>query len=714
MERNSSVDPQTPLQKALQIFVFDNAAQQNPTIIITPDTVEGDSGYLPETSLKLIQEWIGKHTIEAALKQYKTQVSSLVSTKAPFTEKDLKNFHEQVLQTILISFDSTYKDVLSSNPSLTQVLQHERGKLESAIKTQSRTFLASYENTIGTITRYLKDCTLEAENAYMEDMERFLESAKSIGAIKLLHEDCKKKALQNFSDILREKASLEFKTWMTHELESKLEDKLEQTQEEFCNSEIASTDSKAKSIPADYILEEIGRNDKIKELIQNSAEKHASDKIKEFIQGNQFDKLIEDNYSKILQDKLGQLVEDKLSNIVQEELGNLVKDKLSKAAQGVDKLVETNFSSIVNEKLDKLVEDKVSNIVQEKLDKLVENKVSKLVNEKTAIIVDQHLKLLKQFEGLNTRFNAIQKENLGFKAKAESVDNTLRTVQNDLADVQTKMGSLKDDRETKSQILKNRLDDIQKERNSSSDYIKFASNDIKNIKDDYIDVVMKLEKLENNMNTFKETENNQKTVITKLIQKLQSAEATVQKLQLQSPSLEHHQKNQESGTKFPSTQKTIPEAKSTNLKSGSHKPKPEVPRTPSASTVSNSLNGGLAKSDHPVHHTVAGNVNGQQTRQGVNSGVPNFQQQGQVTTGKVPRNERQTPVSRGHSTTNLVLENKSSPFMLTLKERKASLFEKSSTPKSPEKESAQPAKLPTTSTRNLSRSISAYSVNNFK
>ncbi|CAG7719671.1 unnamed protein product [Allacma fusca] len=87
MERSSSVEPQSPRQKFLETFALENAAQQNPKIIITPDMAEGDPGYLPEISLKLIQEWIGKHTIEVALKQYKTQVSRLVSTNSPFTEK---------------------------------------------------------------------------------------------------------------------------------------------------------------------------------------------------------------------------------------------------------------------------------------------------------------------------------------------------------------------------------------------------------------------------------------------------------------------------------------------------------------------------------------------------------------------------------------------------------------------------------------------------
>ncbi|CAG7717459.1 unnamed protein product, partial [Allacma fusca] len=363
-----------------------------------------DPGHLLETSLKLIQEWIGKHTIEAALKQYKTQVSSLVSTKAPFTEKDLKNFHEQVLQTILISFDSTYKDVLSSNPSLTQVLQHERGKLESAIKTQSRTFLASYENSIGTITRYLKDCTLEAENAYMEDMEHFLESVKPIGDVKLFHENCKTKALQNFSDILRGKVPLEVKPWMTHELESKLEDKLKQIQKDFLELNIASTDSISnfKSIQSKYILDNILRNDQVKDIIEKFAEKHASDKIRKFLEGSQFENMIKDKLSNIMQEKSDQLVDNKQSNICQGKLYKLMEDKLSNILEEkLDKLVDANVQYFNNTL--KANKDDYEHVLK-RIDDLVNG------NEKNSKLLNRHSKQISEFKRLKNRYEAIQNE----------------------------------------------------------------------------------------------------------------------------------------------------------------------------------------------------------------------------------------------------------------------------------------------------------------
>ncbi|CAG7819369.1 unnamed protein product [Allacma fusca] len=535
---------------------------------------------------------------------------------------------------------------------------------------------------------------------------------------KILHEEVKRKTLEHMTDILRKNTYFQFEDSMTEDFKVMLGDRLEKAVKEFLesNKDMTASHSNAEFLQQDEIISKILQKfdiSKIKALGEISAKRDAPINTKNFLEGNQLDSLIQDNHPNIVDEKLDQLVEEKLSKLLQEDLGHLVEEKLPQIAQEkLGQLLKDNLSKIVQD-VGKLVEEKLSDIVQEKLDKQLENKVSKLVNEKTAIIVDQHLKLLKEFEGINDRFNTIRKENLHFQANAESVDNTLTAIQNDFADVVTKINNMKDDNETNVQILKNRLEEIQNEHKSSNDYIKSVPEAIKNVKGDYSDVVTKLEKLESNMKTLNEIENNQKTVIADLIQKLQSSEATVQKLQLQLPSLEHPRRNQESGTKLPSTQNTSAAAKSTNSKPWNYKPKTKVFKT-YASTVPKPLNGGLAKNVYPEHNNVAGNANGHHMKQGVNSGVPKLQQRGQVTTGKVTGSERQTLVSR-NSTTKLVLEKKRSQFMFpNVKDRKTLLFEANNKPKSSETQLQQKVKSSTDSKSKLPRSISAYSVYNFK
>ncbi|CAG7698457.1 unnamed protein product [Allacma fusca] len=747
MDRNSSNVPFSPRQKTFQTFIFEGDSHQNPepTIVTYILSEDVDPGHLPKTSLKLIRKWIRKPEIqEAALRQYNAQVSRLVSTKAPFTEKDLKSFHQQVLREILSSFDSTFKDVLSSNPSLTQELQYERDKLKSAIKTQSRTFLKSYKTSIDTIKNKLKQCTLDAESEYIENMDHSLKSIKSIDEIHLFHEEWKTKAMQNFSDTLREKASLEVEPWMTQELKSRLEDKLEQIEEEFWDLKIASAYSVSdeKSLQTDYIIHKIFRkfgNGKFQDLFKNSAEEYFPDKIKQFLEGKQSDKLFEDKVSTIVREKLDKLVKDKATeNSAEEHVPDKVKQFLE--SNHFDKLIEDKLSFMMHEKLNnleknmvhdistekfvsdklehflesdqfhKLVEDKLSDIVQQKLDKLVEDNVSKLTYGKTPQIVDQLLKLHNEIDNLNSRFNASKKEHLIFKANLELFGKTSKQ---DYTGVISEIDNLKKDSEKNAETLddkfedlKNRFDKFQKEHKNNNVFIKSVPDAIKNVKGDNIDIVNQLAKLENDMKTLNENQVKQKTAISHFTQQFRPSNTTVQKLQVQTPSLEHQHKKHENGIKHPNHNK-MSAPNTTSKKPLSYISKAEGSIISTTSTVSKPLTGGLAKSISPENNIVDSNANGKQMRLVVNQGMSKFQQQGQVATENVTGSKRQTPASRGHSTIDLVLEELSNPSTRSSVADRKAFFDK---PQSSQTQLPQIIKQNKSLKSNLTKSVSTNSI----
>ncbi|CAG7819368.1 unnamed protein product [Allacma fusca] len=156
----------------------------------------------------------------------KTVLGFLNQTKDPFTDNQLRNYHESNLESALTSFDDTF-NVLTSHQEIQNSLMEARAKLESNCHKLLPVFLKRHENMIESITSTLQKCTFEAENLYEDSMEDFLAADKTRSEILAKHQELQGKSNDLFQALVANKG-LEMQDVWKIELKYRLEEKLEE------------------------------------------------------------------------------------------------------------------------------------------------------------------------------------------------------------------------------------------------------------------------------------------------------------------------------------------------------------------------------------------------------------------------------------------------------------------------------------------------------
>ncbi|CAG7824887.1 unnamed protein product [Allacma fusca] len=182
--------------------------------------------HLSPEQFKLIEQSVAR-AVEEGLKTHKKFMYSVTGRKEPFTDTQLKNFHDNNLRSIAATFAENFKELASSYSSIASCIKEAQDKLEKKTNLQLMSYLKRYETSIKALTEKVKHWIMEAECLYDEEMEEFNPEERTSQEIRTKHAELE---LQ-FMTWLKQKFTenkLEWQEFWKFEPQEKLSEKLEE------------------------------------------------------------------------------------------------------------------------------------------------------------------------------------------------------------------------------------------------------------------------------------------------------------------------------------------------------------------------------------------------------------------------------------------------------------------------------------------------------
>ncbi|CAG7826062.1 unnamed protein product [Allacma fusca] len=174
--------------------------------------------------METIQQALENATDEG-LAHYRKRMKELTDKGKPFTEKNITEFHENLQQAILRTFDETFKVpftapvMLQANPKCKQWFKEARDRLESGTSTLLSVSMKRYEVQIERVISKMEECMLEMESLYEERMEKKERlNIRNTNELQKFHDEQVAELQEEIRDSLQQN-NLQFEDRMLKELE---------------------------------------------------------------------------------------------------------------------------------------------------------------------------------------------------------------------------------------------------------------------------------------------------------------------------------------------------------------------------------------------------------------------------------------------------------------------------------------------------------------